>query len=112
MTQRSNSLQNLSKKTQSPGNLHYFHYSQAGQSKVIYFLPPNTQRLFNKQTKKEKNYSRIYLISFKNVNIKMKQIQVFFKIKLHVRQTALFFKTFNFALQLANFTYIVNILHA
>ena len=72
------------------------------------FLPPNAQKLFNKQIKKrKKNYSRIYLISLKSVSIKIKRIQVFFDIKLHVLQTASFFLTFNFALQPANFAYII-----
>ena len=64
--------------------------------------------LINKQKKeKKKNYSRIYLISLKSVSIKIKRIQVFFDIKLHVLQTASFFLTFNFALQPANFAYIM-----
>ena len=84
-------------------------YSQTGQCAASHFLPPNAQKLFNKQTKKrkKKNYSRIYLISLKSVSIKIKRIQVFFDIKLHVLQTASFFLTFNFALQLANFAYIM-----
>ena len=83
-------------------------YSQTGQCAAINFLLPNAQKLFNKQTKKKKkNYSRIYLISFISISIKMKRMQVFFEIKLHFFQTASFFLTFNFALQFANFTYII-----
>ena len=64
--------------------------------------------LINKQKKeKKKNYSRIYLIFLKSVSIKIKRIQVFFDIKLHVLQTASFFLTFNFALQPANLAYIM-----
>ena len=66
--------------------------SQTGQCIAIHFLLPNAQKLFNKQAKKKKkNYFRIYLIPFKSVSIKMKQIQIFFKIKLQVFPT-----TFNF----------------
>ena len=64
--------------------------SQTGQCAATHFLLPNVQKLFHKQTKKKKKkYSRIYLIPFKSVSIKMKQ--VFFEIKLHVLQTATFF---------------------
>ena len=60
-----------------------------------------------KKEKKKKNYSSIYLISLKSASIKIKRIQVFFDIKLYVLQTASFFLTFNFALQPANFAYIM-----
>ena len=82
-------------------------YSQTGQCAATHFLPPNVQKLFNKQTKKRKKKITPGFISLKSVSIKIKRIQVFFDIKLHVLQTASFFLTFNFAFQPANFAYIM-----
>ena len=64
-------------------------YSQTGQCAATHFLPPNVQKLFNKQTNKKKLLQDLSYI-FKKC-IKIKQIQVFFDIKLHVLQTASFF---------------------
>ena len=76
------------------------NYSQTGQCAATHFLLPNAQKLFNKQTKKrkKKNYSMIYHISLKSVSIKIKRIQVFLDIKLHVLQTTSFFLTLPFNL--------------